>query len=342
GDASDNEGESDREDTLTDPEEIRVSTGLLKKVYAYYKAEKSVAHVKKDALPEELVNFTEARAFFATKCCLNCGQPGHRAKNCNLPRVVICRACDRPGHMSNACDDPYRKKQCTNCGTIGHIKAICPAPKVPTCKNQRLPTRLRILREMGHDVPSCPPTLPEDVLICFVCGKEGHNAQDCPDKPPSKHGPADATKAKADEWGTADASETKATVPGPADASESKATVPGPTDASETKADNWGSWGTAAASKTKADDSSIWGTADASKTKADNWGIWGTADASKAKADDSGSVLGTDNNMNWVNYAAGDSKKMEGNDRPAWMDRMRSSDQNGSRQSYAEKKTLDD
>jgi hypothetical protein len=35
--------------------------------------------------------------------CYRCGQHGHKADGCALPRMVVCRTCSKEGHAAGAC-----------------------------------------------------------------------------------------------------------------------------------------------------------------------------------------------------------------------------------------------
>ncbi|KAL8769631.1 MAG: hypothetical protein Q9209_004428 [Squamulea sp. 1 TL-2023] len=284
--------ELEREDLLTDPEEIRISTGYLKKVYDYYKAEASVVTLRKDDLPVHLVSSAEAKTFLATRTCRNCLEPGHRAKDCTKPRGLICRLCDRHGHQRDTCDDPDRKKQCRDCGAFRHIKQNCPSPRLPVCKKcsrrghtvKDCPPICVYCRVEGHDIMKCP-TLPEDKLICFFCGKEKDNAKDRPNKPPSKDNPADNSKAEdfdpihnfnvTNDFDSADNSKAKGKVTDSAINFDPTSDVKGKDSES----------------------------------------------ASDATDKTTGFVAGRQPaNINWVNYAVGNSNQMEGNPLPAWLE----------------------
>lgn len=49
--------------------------------------------------------------------CRNCGEEGHRAKECEKERVIKCRNCDEEGHTARECDKPkdMSRVQCRNC-----------------------------------------------------------------------------------------------------------------------------------------------------------------------------------------------------------------------------------
>jgi len=54
--------------------------------------------------------------------CFNCKQPGHRAKDCPLPKIRRCKNCDEPDHSTRACPKPT---QCLNCGAKSHMFGDC-------------------------------------------------------------------------------------------------------------------------------------------------------------------------------------------------------------------------
>ena len=43
--------------------------------------------------------------------CHNCGQEGHRLKDCTEPKKIICRNCDEEGHTGRECPKPRDCKQ---------------------------------------------------------------------------------------------------------------------------------------------------------------------------------------------------------------------------------------
>ena len=52
--------------------------------------------------------------------CRNCGQEGHKSKECTEPRnpaTIQCRNCDEMGHVSKDCPKPrdYSRVKCSNC-----------------------------------------------------------------------------------------------------------------------------------------------------------------------------------------------------------------------------------
>lgn len=53
--------------------------------------------------------------------CLRCNQPGHRAKECHMPKA--CYNCGKPGHDAVNCPTP---RKCYRCGQPGHTMAVCP------------------------------------------------------------------------------------------------------------------------------------------------------------------------------------------------------------------------
>ena len=53
--------------------------------------------------------------------CNNCGQVGHKAGDCPLPKM--CGRCGATGHLARDC--PMRAHKCEKCGEIGHTQVRC-------------------------------------------------------------------------------------------------------------------------------------------------------------------------------------------------------------------------
>ena len=62
--------------------------------------------------------------------CRNCGEEGHRAKECDKERVFQCRNCDEYGHKSRECQKPtdWSRVECSNCHEKGHSYKRCTQP----------------------------------------------------------------------------------------------------------------------------------------------------------------------------------------------------------------------
>lgn len=54
--------------------------------------------------------------------CFNCGQLGHRKKECLSP--LKCSNCAQPSHISTICVLP-KVQRCRNCGRQEHSQAVC-------------------------------------------------------------------------------------------------------------------------------------------------------------------------------------------------------------------------
>lgn len=117
--------------------------------------------------------------------CSNCGEEGHRLRNCPAPRKVYskgCRNCGDEGHMVADCEQPRRPKDgesCFNCESIEHYGKDCPEPRKPREDTRECYNCL----QTGHIGRDCPePRKPrEDTRECHNCLQTGHIGRDCPE-----------------------------------------------------------------------------------------------------------------------------------------------------------------
>ncbi|KAF3058289.1 Zinc finger protein GIS2 [Daldinia childiae] len=108
--------------------------------------------------------------------CRNCGQGGHMASDCPEPRRarddVECRKCGGTGHFAKDCpqEGGGRSRACFNCGEEGHGSRDCPNPKKIQCRN---------CDEFGHMSKECPKPRDYSRVKCTKCGEMGHTQVRC-------------------------------------------------------------------------------------------------------------------------------------------------------------------
>jgi cellular nucleic acid-binding protein len=136
--------------------------------------------------------------------CFNCGQPGHKSKECPLPQGAPrpndereCHDCGEKGHLGKDCPNKKKKRlegqperTCYTCGESGHIGKDCPKGTggdrncfscgEPGHMSTQCPqARCYNCGENGHTSRDCPK---EKGGVCYNCGEAGHQSKDCPTK----------------------------------------------------------------------------------------------------------------------------------------------------------------
>ena len=142
----------------------------IRGLFNYFEKKSMVSLVKAEALDEiSLIDMTPVTEFRKQNACRNCLQQGHRAEQCQNPRVesVVCHGCGQLGHRKTECPDKAKNMTCYNCGGKGHRKQKCPTVVCKRCN------------EEGHTASVCGKP---GQRVCAKCKNQGHIARECPDK----------------------------------------------------------------------------------------------------------------------------------------------------------------
>jgi len=83
------------------------------------------------------VNISSASFSLENMVCFNCGQKGHRSKDCT--EGTTCYRCGQKGHISKNCSNEDKgnsnisNRRCFNCGQTGHLSKECNDKKCHKC-----------------------------------------------------------------------------------------------------------------------------------------------------------------------------------------------------------------
>ncbi|KAI6487947.1 hypothetical protein MCOR11_008647 [Pyricularia oryzae] len=151
--------------------------------------------------------------------CFNCGETGHRVRDCTTPRVdkFACKNCNKSGHTAKECPEPrpvpedlectkcgeigkhWRKdcpqgaqsRACHNCGAEDHMSRDCTEPRRMKCRN---------CDEFDHVAKDCPKPRDMSRVKCMNCSEMGHFKSKCP-KPVVEDDAGDAGNGGFDNGG---------------------------------------------------------------------------------------------------------------------------------------------
>jgi len=108
--------------------------------------------------------------------CYNCGEAGHRSRDCKSARRVLpCYSCGLYGHTKATCPNGL----CFTCHQPGHLSRACPiGPARARARGKGARGDVcMVCGQRGHDALDCPRGYPSSDLRavrCFACGALGH------------------------------------------------------------------------------------------------------------------------------------------------------------------------
>jgi hypothetical protein len=124
--------------------------------------------------------------------CVNCKEPGHRARDCPKERFNphACKNCKQEGHNSKECPEPRSAEgvECRKCNETGHFSkdvSICDVSHQQHSTNKhKCPSAIkRTCNNCGsedHMSKECDQPKNSANVTCRNCEEKGHFSKECP------------------------------------------------------------------------------------------------------------------------------------------------------------------